>query len=194
MFADVAGFVQEASSPAQVRHLLHRSLRVAKANNAPSILPKDVQDEEYGEPAVVHGFTRSGIGYSRPKIVPEDADLMKAAEILNAGKRVDMLVGAGGRGTASPLIEMATLLGAGVAKALLGKDVLPVSSASATRCIVLIDGLALPFSMRDKRDSAHSARSATFFNVNKYTIDLILVWWNFRNVTLHSLLSLQRPF
>ncbi len=79
MFADVAGFVQEASSPAQVRHLLDRCVRVAKARSAPSviILPKDIQDEDYVEPAVAHGFTRSGVGYSRPKIVPEDADLRK---------------------------------------------------------------------------------------------------------------------
>ncbi|MCS3932003.1 thiamine pyrophosphate-dependent acetolactate synthase large subunit-like protein [Bradyrhizobium elkanii] len=123
MFADVAGFVQEASSPAQVRHLLDRSIRVAKADNTPSviILPKDIQDEEYEEPAVAHRFTRSGVGYSKPKIIPEDA----AAEVLNAGKKVAILVGAGARGTAPQLIEMATLLGAGIAKALLGKDVLP---------------------------------------------------------------------
>jgi pyruvate dehydrogenase (quinone) len=30
----------------------------------------------------------SGGRYSKPKIVPEDSDLTKAAEILNAGKRV----------------------------------------------------------------------------------------------------------
>ena len=89
------------------------------------ILPKDIQDENYEEPAVAHGFTRSGVGYSKPKIVPEDADLAKAAEILNAGNKVAILIGAGARGTAPLLIEMATLLGAGVAKALLGKDVLP---------------------------------------------------------------------
>ena len=140
MFADVAGFVQEASSPAQVRHLLDRCVRVAKANNAPSviILPKDIQDEEYEEPAVAHGFTRSGVGYSRPKIVPEDADLTKAAEILNAGKKVAILVGAGARGTAPLLIEMATLLGAGVAKALLGKDVLPDDLPFVTGAIGLL--------------------------------------------------------
>jgi pyruvate dehydrogenase (quinone) len=68
MFADVAGFVQEASSPARVRHLLDRCVRVAKAHNAPSviILPKDIQDEEYGEPVVAHGFTRSGVGRIAP--------------------------------------------------------------------------------------------------------------------------------
>ena len=123
MFADVAGFAQEASAPAQVRHLIDRCIRVAKASNGPSviILPKDIQDEDYEEPAVAHGFTRSGVGYSKPKIVPEDADLARAAEILNAGSKVAILIGAGARGTAPLLIEMATLLGAGVAKALLGQ-------------------------------------------------------------------------
>src|SRR6195952_4255532 len=82
MFADVADFVQEASAPAQVRHLIDRCVRVATASNGPTvlILPKDIQDEEYKEPAVAHGFTRSGVGYSKPKIVPEEADLAKAAE------------------------------------------------------------------------------------------------------------------
>ena len=140
MFADVAGFVQEASSPAQVRHLLDRCVRIAKAHNTPSviILPKDVQDEAYEEPAVAHGFTRSGVGYSRPKIVPEDTDLRRAAEILNAGKKVAILVGAGARGAAPLLIEMATLLGAGVAKALLGKDVLPDDLPFVTGAIGLL--------------------------------------------------------
>src|SRR5436190_6869541 len=125
MFADVAVFAQEASAPAQVRHLIDRSIRVAKANNGPSviILPKDIQDENYDEPAVSHGFTRSGVGYSKPKIVPEAPDLARAAEVLNAGSKVAILVGAGARGTAPLLIEMAALLGAGIAKALLGKDV-----------------------------------------------------------------------
>jgi pyruvate dehydrogenase (quinone) len=89
-------------------------------------------------PAVAHGFTRSGVGYSRPKIIPEDADLAKAAEILNAGKKVAMLAGAGARGAAPLLIEMATLLGAGVAKALLGKDVLPDDLPFVTGAIGLL--------------------------------------------------------
>src|ERR1700748_167840 len=114
MLADVAGFVKEASSPAQVRHLMDRAVRVAKANNVPSviILPKDIQDEDYAEPAVAHGFTRSGVGYSRPRMVPEDVDLSQAAEILNAGQKVAILIGAGARGTAPLLLEIATLLGA----------------------------------------------------------------------------------
>jgi thiamine pyrophosphate-dependent acetolactate synthase large subunit-like protein len=57
MFADVAVFAQEASAPAQVRHLIDRCVRVARASNGPTvlILPKDIQDEDYEEPAVAHG-------------------------------------------------------------------------------------------------------------------------------------------
>jgi pyruvate dehydrogenase (quinone) len=140
MFADVACFAQEASAPAQVRHLIDRCVRVAKANNGPSviILPKDIQDDDYNEPAVAHGFTRSGVGYSKPKIVPEDAELAKAADILNAGSKVAMLIGAGARGTAPLLIETATLLGAGIAKALLGKDVLSDDLPFVTGAIGLL--------------------------------------------------------
>src|SRR5215213_3411808 len=140
MFADVAGFAQEASAPAQVRHLIDRSIRVALARNCPSVLifPKDIQDQEYEEPAVAHGFTRSGVGYRRPKIVPEDAELARAAEILNAGSKVAILIGAGARGAAPQLVEIAQLLGAGIAKALLGKDVLSDDLPFVTGAIGLL--------------------------------------------------------
>ena len=66
MFADVALLAQEASAPAQVKHLIDRCVRLARASNGPTvlILPKDVQDEDKEEPAVAHGITRSGVGYS----------------------------------------------------------------------------------------------------------------------------------
>jgi pyruvate dehydrogenase (quinone) len=140
VFADVAGFAQEASAPAQVRHLIDRGIRVALARNCPSVLifPKDIQDREYEEPAVAHGFTRSGVGYRRPKIVPEDAELARAAEILNAGGKVAILIGAGARGAAPQVVEVAQLLGAGVAKALLGKDVLADDLPFVTGAIGLL--------------------------------------------------------
>jgi pyruvate dehydrogenase (quinone) len=113
---------------------------VALARNCPSvlILPKDIQDQDYEEPAVAHGFTRSGVGYRRPKIVPDDAELARAAEILNVGSKVAILIGAGAHGAAAQLIEVAELLGAGVAKALLGKDVLPDDLAFVTGAIGLL--------------------------------------------------------
>ncbi len=74
---------------------------------------------------MAHGFTRSGIGYSARAFVPYREDLERAADVLNAGEKVAILVGAGGRGAAAELMAAADVLGAGVAKALLGKDVLP---------------------------------------------------------------------
>jgi pyruvate dehydrogenase (quinone) len=140
MFADVANFVQEASAPAQVRHLIDRGMRIAKASNGVSvlILPKDIQEQDYKEPEVAHGFTRSGVGYSRPQVVPYRSDLERAAALLNAGNKVAMLVGAGGRGASEQLLAVADLLGAGIAKALLGKDVLPDDLPFVTGAIGLL--------------------------------------------------------
>jgi len=140
MFSDVANFVQEASAPAQVRHLIDRAMRIAIARNGVSaiILPKDIQDTDYQEPKVAHGFTRSGVGYSRPKIVPERTDLDKAAAVLNAGTKIAILIGAGARGAATEVVQTADLLGAGVAKALLGKDVLPDDLPYVTGAIGLL--------------------------------------------------------
>ncbi|PLR36026.1 thiamine pyrophosphate-requiring protein [Chimaeribacter coloradensis] len=127
VFMDVADFVQEAAAPAQVRHLVDRGVRIAIANNGVTVLvlPKDVQDEPWEEPKQAHGFTRSGAGYRRPVMVPQEADLQQAADLLNHGKKIAILIGAGARGAEAEVIHVAETLGAGVAKALLGKDVLP---------------------------------------------------------------------
>jgi len=140
MFADVAEFVQEASAPAQVRHLIDRAARVATARRGVSVLvfPKDVQDEPWEEPKRAHGFTRSGPGYTRPHVVPDSADLARAADVLNAGSKVAILIGAGARGAADQVVEVAERLGAGVAKALLGKDVLPDDLPFVTGAIGLL--------------------------------------------------------
>jgi pyruvate dehydrogenase (quinone) len=139
-FADVAEFVQEAGTATQVRHLTDRAIRTAIAKNAVAviILPKDIQDEPWEDPPQAHGFTRSGPGYSRPRMVPHELDLIEAARILNQGKRVAILVGAGARNAAKEVIQTATLLGAGVAKALLGKDVLPDDLPFVTGAIGLL--------------------------------------------------------
>ncbi|MDA9497478.1 thiamine pyrophosphate-requiring protein [Bradyrhizobium sp. CCBAU 11357] len=128
MFKDVAGaYVMQASSPAQVRHLIDRSVRIALARRTPTviILPNDLQEEPYEDPPRAHGTLHSGVGYSAPKVIPRDADLDRAAEILNAGKKVAMLVGAGALGATDDVIAVADRLSAGCAKALLGKAALP---------------------------------------------------------------------
>jgi pyruvate dehydrogenase (quinone) len=128
MFKDVAGaYVMQASSPAQIRHLIDRSIRIALARRTPTviILPSDIQDEPYEDPPRAHGTLHSGIGYSAPSIKPRDADLDRAAEVLNAGKKVAMLIGAGALHATEEVIAVADRLSAGCAKALLGKAALP---------------------------------------------------------------------
>ncbi len=126
LFADVAAYVQEVTHPAQLRHVVDRAIRIALAQRAPTviILPKDVQEQAYEAPARAHGFTRSGPGYSRPVIIPRESNLKQAADLLNGGEKVAMLVGAGAIGAADEVIAVAERLGAGVAKALLGKTAL----------------------------------------------------------------------
>lgn len=128
MFKDVAGeFVAMASVPAQVRHLTDRAVRIAisKRRVTALIFPNDLQEEPMAQPPRKHGAVFSGVGWSAPRVVPESVDLQRAADVLNAGKKVAILVGAGAKQATDEVIEVADKLKAGSAKALLGKQVLP---------------------------------------------------------------------
>ena len=128
LYKDVAGaFVQQASAAPQVRHMVDRAIRVAVGERRVTaiILPNDLQEADYEEPPRLHGTLHSGIGFSKPRTVPYERDLKRAADVLNAGKKVAMLVGAGALGATDEVIAVADKLGAGAAKALLGKAALP---------------------------------------------------------------------
>jgi pyruvate dehydrogenase (quinone) len=127
LFQDVAEYVQEVSTPSQTRHVTDRAIRTAIAERAVSVivLPNDLQDEKYEDPPRKHGSVYSGVGYTRPRIVPYEADLQRAADVLNAGEKVAILVGAGALQATDEVIAVADRLKAGAAKALLGKAALP---------------------------------------------------------------------
>ena len=129
LFKDVAHeYVHMASTPAQIRHLVDRAIRIAKAERTVTciIIPNDVQEmEAVPTPPRKHGTVHSGTGYSSPRVIPKDADLRRAADVLNSGQRVSILAGAGALGATDEVIEVAEILGASVAKALLGKAVIP---------------------------------------------------------------------
>ncbi|MGH7953296.1 MAG: thiamine pyrophosphate-requiring protein, partial [Limisphaerales bacterium] len=128
LFKDVAGeYVHQASHPAQIRHLVDRALRIAKAERTVTciIIPNDLQEEKaVKSPEHLHGTIHSGIGHVTPRVVPKEMDLRRAAKVLNEGNRIAMLIGAGAMSASFEVIETANLLGAGVAKALLGKAAL----------------------------------------------------------------------
>ncbi len=127
LFKDVAHhYVQMATVPEQLPNLLDRAIRTALTHRAPTciIIPADVQDLPYSPPGHVFKQVPSSLGIHWPTATADDAGVAHAAEILNAGEKVAILVGQGARGARDEVLEVADLLGAGVAKALLGKDVL----------------------------------------------------------------------
>lgn len=142
LFKDVASdYVETMMVPAQARHLVDRALRIAQARRTVTalIMPNDVQEAEAVEkPPRAHATIHSGIGYAAPRVVPAHADLDRAAEVLNAGRKVAILVGAGALEAGPQVMAIADRLGAGVAKALLGKAVLPDDLPYVTGSIGLL--------------------------------------------------------
>ena len=127
LFKDVASdYVQMVTVPQQIPNVLDRALRVAMSRRAPTaiIIPNDVQELAYEPPTHDFKMVPSSVGISWPALAPDDQAVRKAAEILNSGTKVALLVGQGARGASAEVEQVADLLGAGVAKALLGKDVL----------------------------------------------------------------------
>src|SRR5262245_11324188 len=128
LFKDVASaYVQMATVPAQLPMRIDPAMRIATSDRARTaiIIPADLQDEAYSPPE--HAFKHvpsSAPGYARPRTRAPEAEVDRAAEVINAGSRLAILVGQGAREAAEEVMEVAELTGAGVAKALLGKDVL----------------------------------------------------------------------
>jgi pyruvate dehydrogenase (quinone) len=127
LFADVSEYVVTAVVPQQVRTCIDRAVRIAQSKRAVTcvIIPNDLQEETYIDPPMAHGATHTGVGYPGAATLPGLDDLKRAAEILNKGKKIAMLVGAGALHATDEVIAIANRLNAGVAKALLGKAVVP---------------------------------------------------------------------
>jgi pyruvate dehydrogenase (quinone) len=141
LFKDVASdFVATASVPSQMRHLIDRSIRIASSRRTVTcvVIPNDLQELPYAEPPMAHGNTHTGVGYAGPALLPSERLLQQAAEVLNAGKRVAMLVGAGALRATDEVIAVAQKLQAGVAKALLGKAAVPDDLPWVTGAIGLV--------------------------------------------------------
>jgi pyruvate dehydrogenase (quinone) len=141
LFKDVASdYVQMVTVPEQLPNVLDRALRIAIAERAPTalIIPADVQELEYSAPTHAFKMVPSSLGVDWPVTAPDDEAVRRAAGVLNAGSKVAILAGQGARGARQELMQVAELLGAGVAKPLLGKDVLPDDLPYVTGAIGLL--------------------------------------------------------
>jgi pyruvate dehydrogenase (quinone) len=142
LYKDVASeYVAECNDPRQAAHLIDRAVRIARSQRTVTaiIIPSDVQEMPYEAPPRAHGALFAGEpGFHDPVVRPSDQDLRRAAEVLNSGSRVAMLVGQGAKHATDEVIEVAELLGAGVAKALNGRAAVPDDLPFVTGSIGLL--------------------------------------------------------
>lgn len=138
---DVASdYVVTVTEPSQMRHAIDRAVRIARDKRSPTvvIVPNDLQELPYSEPPMAHGATHTGIGVTIGSKVPDEAGLRAAADILNAGRKLAILAGAGALEATDELLAVADILGAGIAKALLGKAAVPDALPFVTGSIGLL--------------------------------------------------------
>lgn len=146
LYKDVSSdFIATCMAPVQARHLVDRACKVALTNRtvATIILPEDVAEEDaVPSPPRMHGAVFSSVGWAKPRMLPAQPELQKAADILNDGKKVAILIGAGAADAADEVMQVAELLGAGVAKTSLGRASLPDDLPYVTGPIGLLGSTA----------------------------------------------------
>ncbi|MER6085266.1 thiamine pyrophosphate-requiring protein [Streptomyces sp. NPDC001833] len=141
LYKDVASdFCEMVTVPEQLPNVLDRAMRTAVARRSVTalIIPADVQELDYSPPEHAFKMVPSSLGMSHYAPVPDDGDLQRAADVLNSGGKTAILIGQGARGARAEVKEVADRLGAGVAKALLGKDALDDDLPYVTGAIGLL--------------------------------------------------------
>ncbi|MDX6320730.1 MAG: hypothetical protein QOF52_588, partial [Propionibacteriaceae bacterium] len=134
VFADVASsFAEEVVSADQLPMVIDRAFRAALTDRAPTviIIPHDVQQEPAPEPEQQHGVHVTAAVWRPAVPVPLPDDLAAAAAVLNAGRRVALLVGQGARAAQPEVVQIAEKLGAGITTSLLGKPYVDETSPIA---------------------------------------------------------------
>jgi pyruvate dehydrogenase (quinone)/pyruvate oxidase len=141
VFADVAEYSVRIMSPTHVENVAHLACRTALLRRGVAHLtfPVDLQDRE-----IKGGRSRRNIPghtsdvWSQSARLPQEGDLAKAAEVLNQGSKIVILAGRGALQAGAELEQVAEILGAPIAKPLLGKGVVPDDSPYTTGSVGLL--------------------------------------------------------
>ncbi len=153
LFKDVASdYLVEVNVAEQLPNAIDRAFRTAQSQRAPTavIIPGDLQEEEYSGPQHVFKHVPSSPpSSSRSVMIPPEDEVAEAAAVVNSGEKLAVLIGQGARNAAEEVRELAELTGAGVAKALLGKDVLPDDLPYVTGAVGLLGSRPSYELMRD---------------------------------------------
>jgi pyruvate dehydrogenase (quinone) len=136
MLQDLAIYNQEISGPIHALTVVDLACRnaltmpgVAHITAATDVQSKPLSEDKHSK----KGGHLMGCSGFAPRIdTPKDDELEKAAALLNAGSKVVILCGRGSLGATAEVLQLAATLAAPVAKALLGKAVLPDDSPFTT--------------------------------------------------------------
>ncbi|HEV7517193.1 MAG TPA: thiamine pyrophosphate-dependent enzyme [Thermoanaerobaculia bacterium] len=140
VFADVSIYNTRVMSAAHVENVANLACRAALSYRGVAHInfPVDLQEQEVKERTPSNLPHHESSARTRRAGLPARQELEKAAEILNAGKKVAILAGRGALGAGDELEQLAELLGAPIVKALLGKAVVPDDSPYTTGGIGLL--------------------------------------------------------
>jgi pyruvate dehydrogenase (quinone) len=140
VFADVAVYNTRVMNAAHVENVTHLACRAALSYRGVAHInfPVDLQEMEVSERSKSNLPRHESSARARRLGLPARDDLLRAAEVLNAGKKVVILAGRGALGAGDELEQVAEFLGAPIVKALLGKAVVPDDSPYTTGGIGLL--------------------------------------------------------
>jgi len=129
LFMDVAAYNQRVMGPAHVVNVVDEAIKTSLSRRTVShiTIPKDIQDwTESKQPRSSANIAEhSGDFFAQVYPVPPEVRLRQAADLINKGSKVVMLVGRGCLGAGAEVLQFADAAAAPVVKALLGKAVIP---------------------------------------------------------------------
>lgn len=130
LFAGATVYSEMVLGPEHIENLAHEACRRALSESSVThlCLPVDVQDMKAERRSKRNIADHETTIFAHHAGLPAERELRAAADILNAGKKVAMLVGRGALHAGAEVERTAELLGAPVVKALLGKAVIPDDS------------------------------------------------------------------
>jgi pyruvate dehydrogenase (quinone)/pyruvate oxidase len=142
LYMDVAACNERIMGPSHVENIVDLAVRMALSYRTVSHItfPVDFQEMEVkkrqrSKRNIPHHTSRAE---AEGAMVADPSDLDRAAEILNAGKKVAILAGRGAAHATVELEQTAEMLGAPIVKALLGRDAVPDDSSYTTGTIGLL--------------------------------------------------------
>jgi pyruvate dehydrogenase (quinone) len=142
LFIDVAAYNQRIMGPSHAANAVDEAVKTALSRRtvAHLTIPKDIQDWTQDETtrSKQNIPQHSGIVYMPSWPLPPQPMLQVAADLINAGTKVSILVGQGCLNARDEVLELAERVGGPIIKALLGKAVVPDDSPYTTGGIGLL--------------------------------------------------------